>query len=83
MEIATFRLLTASLLQGMGSTRELPTGAFFQSRNCGESVPCEDKWSFENSVFSPLGFGKHPRSSSFHFPGIALSLVLAPDQGRS
>ena len=44
MEIATFRLLTASL-QGMGSTRELPTGALFQSRNCGESVPCGDKWS--------------------------------------
>ena len=24
---------------------ELPTGAFFQSRNSGESVPCRDKWS--------------------------------------
>ena len=29
----------------MGSTRELPTGAFFQSRNSGESVPCREKWS--------------------------------------
>ena len=24
---------------------EFPTGAFFQSRNSGESVPCRDKWS--------------------------------------
>ena len=65
--------------------RELPTGAFFQSRNSGESVPCRDKWSkfgrilFENSVYSPFGFGNHPRSSSFHFSGVALSLVPAAD----
>ena len=64
---------------------ELPTGAFFQSRNSGESVPCRDKWSkfgrilFENSVYSPFGFGNHPRSSPFHFSGLALSLVPAAD----
>ena len=34
---------------------------------------------FENSVYSPFGFGNHPRSSSFHFPGLALSLVPAAD----
>ena len=29
----------------LSKPRELPTGAFFQSRNSGESVPCRDKWS--------------------------------------
>ena len=32
---------------------------------------------FENSVYSPFGFGNHPNSSSFHLSG--LSLVPAPD----
>ena len=34
---------------------------------------------FENSVYSLFGFGNHPRSSSFHFSGLALSLVPAAD----
>ena len=63
----------------------------FQPRNSGESVPCrrgqviqKDRQNFgrilfENSVYSPFMFGNHPRSSSFHFSGLAPSLVLAPD----
>ena len=67
------------------------TGALFQSRNSGKSVPSRDNW-FKRTgrIFAeyylriqyirPLhGFGKHPRSSSFHFSGLALSLVLAAD----
>ena len=34
---------------------------------------------FENSVYSPFGYGNHPRSSSIHFSGLALSLVPAAD----
>ena len=34
---------------------------------------------FENSVYSLFGFGNHPRSSSFHFSGLALSLVPVAD----
>ena len=32
----------------------------------------------EFSLFAP-GFGNHPRSSSFHFSGLGLSLVPAAD----
>ena len=34
---------------------------------------------FENSVYSPFGFGSHPKSSSFHFSGLTFSLVPAAD----
>ena len=33
----------------LSKPRELPTGAFFQSRNSGESVPRRDKWSKRTS----------------------------------
>ena len=33
----------------LSKPRELPTGAFFLSRNSGESVPCGDKWSKRTS----------------------------------
>ena len=41
--IRSHKTPTCDLL--LSKPRELPTGAFFQSRNSGESVPCRDKWS--------------------------------------
>ena len=36
-------------------------------------------WQFLKSVYSLFGFGNHVMSSSFHFSGLGLSLVPAPD----
>ena len=57
-------------------------GGFHPKRDNGESVPCvqKDRKNLgripkENSVYSSFGLGNHPRSSSFHFSGVAPPLV--------
>ena len=72
--------------------RELPTGAFFQSRIetvakaflVGTSGPKGqvELWQnsiWEFSIFALWRFGNHPRSSSSHFSALALSLVPTAD----
>ena len=77
----------------LSKPRELPTGTFFQSRNSGESVPCRDKWSKRTwrilaeyylriEYIGPLGSGTTLGLPSFHFSGLALSLVPAAATNR-